>query len=130
MDRADAIRLVVFEYLLPANRRQRARVLQKCLNDERIDCDWHPSRHFAGVFEEMHLLSERLLGTHGFATSYVYPYTLRHAREEINLSKTVKALVDSDGPFVWNAMCKRRADPPSGIRVFRAKNRMCWGCSP
>jgi hypothetical protein len=130
MDRADAIRLVVFEYLLPANRKQRARVLQACLADERIDRDWHPSRHFAGIFEEMHLLSERLLGTHGFATSYVYPYTLRHAREEVNTSETVRALLDCDGPFVWNARCKRRADPASGIRVFQAKHQMCSGRLP
>ena len=130
MDRADAIRLVVFEYLLPENRKQRGRVLQKCLADERIDRQWHPSRHFAGVFEEMHLLSERLLGTQGFATSYAYPTTVRHSNEEINKSQVVKALVDGDGPFVWNVKCERRADPPSGIRVFRASRLMCAGRLP
>ena len=130
MDRADAIRLVIFEYLLPSQREQRARVIQRCLAAEEINLNWDASRHVAGVFEEIHLLSDRLLETHGFATSYIYPYTMRHEAEPLNQRKNVSALIDSDGLFVWNQKSNRRADPRSGIRVFQASGRMCSGRLP
>ena len=129
MDREDALRLVVFEYLLPMQRKQRARILRRCLEQERID--WRrPSRYVAGVFEEMHWLSERLLETHGFPTSYIYPWTMRHDNEELNRSMTVKSLIDSEGPLVWNPRCPRRADPKGGIRVFRGSGQISAGRLP
>ena len=126
MDRADALRLVVFEYLLPANRDRRIRLLRTCLADERMDRKWHPSAHLAGIMEEIHFLSDGLLRTQGFPTSYVYPTTMRHANHDVNQRLAVRALVDSDGPLVWNAHCQRRADPPIGIRIFGRQ----WGGPP
>ena len=121
MDREDAIRIVIFEYLLPAQKLHRALILKRCLNNADIDLHWNPSRHWAGIFEEMHWLSERLLETHGFPTSYIYPWTMRHKKGCLNRSLNVRALIDSDGPFVWNPECKRPADPRTGIRVFNKK---------
>ena len=129
MDREDACRLVIFEYLLPGQKLQRARVIQGCFENE-FDRLFRPSRHLSGLFEEIHWLSERLLASQGFSTSYIYPMTMRHENEELNRRLNVRALIDSDGPFVWNLTCQRKADPPSGIRVFRGNGGLSAGRLP
>ena len=130
MDRYDALRLVIWEYLLPAQRRARAAQLTRTLvacRDARICA---PERHPAGVFEVLHFMSDRLLHSHGFATSYTYPVTMQHNHLEIHRRRIVYALVDSDGPFVWNPNCARKADPFGGIRVHRAGAYMSAGRFP
>lgn len=127
MDREDAIRLVVFEYLLPLQRERRVRAMRRAFALERIGADWVPERGFGGIFEELHRISEHLLRAQGFATSYTYPLTMHHDNAEITRRPTVNALVDSAGPFVWNVHCQRPADPVGGIRVFRPAPHMSAG---
>ena len=123
-------RLVVFEYLLPLQRKNRVRLFLECCSHICADIGADMCKTPAGVFEELHILSDRLLSKHGFATSYIYPYTLRHENEQINRRRNVYALLDCEGPFVWNADCTRKADPPSGIRVHRAGDFMSSGRLP
>lgn len=127
MDREDAVRLVVFEYLLPMQRRLRAERIRRAFADERIDGSWRPSDQPAGVFEELLRISDQLLRSQWFATSYIYPFTMRHENEELHQRRCVNALIDSNGPFVWNEHCPRRADPVGGIRTFRPGNFMSAG---
>lgn len=127
MDREDAVRLVVFGYLLPMQKRLRAERIRWVFADEGIDSSWSPNHHPAGVFEELLRISDQLLRSQWFATSYIYPFTMRHENEEIHRRRTVNALIDSNGPFVWNEHCPRRADPVSGIRMFRPGNFMSAG---
>ena len=130
MDRYDALRLVIWEYLLPAQRRARAAQLTRTLVACRDALICAPERHPAGVFEVLHFMSDRLLHSHGFATSYTYPVTMQHNHLEIHRRRIVYALVDSDGPFVWNPNCARKADPFGGIRVHRAGAYMSAGRFP
>ena len=127
MDREFALRLVVFEYLLPMQKRLRGERIKRAFAEEGIDATWRPSHQVAGVFEELLRISDKLLCSQWFATSYIYPFTMRHENEEIHRRQTVNALIDSNGPFVWNEHCARRADPCSGIRAFRHGNFMSAG---
>lgn len=119
MDKNFALRLVIFEYLLPLQRRRRVEQLERAFSLEDVNIHWTPSYHLAGVVEELHRISEQMLHSQGFATSYTYPITFKH--ENCELRRNVSALVDSEGPFVWNKHCARRADPLGGFRVHH------WG---
>lgn len=127
MDKSDALRLAVFEYLLPAQRTRRVEQLARAFSNEQVDLNWTPERHPAGVFEELHRISEQLLISQGFPSSYTYPKTMHHENGELSRRLQVNALIDSDGPFVWDPNCRRRADPPNGIRVFRPGAYMSAG---
>lgn len=127
MDRADALRLVVFEYLLPLQRGRRVRAMRRAFALARVGADWAPERHLGGIFEVLHYISEHLLQAQGFATSYMYPLTMQHENGEVTRRPTVNALVDSAGPYVWNVHCPRPADPVSGFRVFRPGRYMSAG---
>jgi hypothetical protein len=130
MDSADALRIVIFEYLLPDQRRARVKVIREAFASERVDMNWTPSRHPAGIFEDLLRISEQLLHSQGLATAYTYPWTMHHENGQIDDRRNISALVDSEGPFVWNPTFPRRADPLSGIRVFRAGDYMCSGRLP
>ena len=128
MDHADALRIVIFEYLLPMQRRNRVRCIESCLSRERIDMQWVPESTAGGCFEHILLLSDRLLGIHGFATSYVMPFSMMHHNPQYDSSRLVQALVDSPGPYRW--CCDERtrlSDPEWGIRTFRVGRYMPAG---
>ena len=127
MDRNDAIRIVIFEYLLPMQRDTRVKIIQKSFKKENVTVDWVPEIHPAGIFEEIHRLSEQLLYSQFFATSYIYPLTMQHEDSQLDERKNVCALVDNEGPFVWDTSCPRKSDPIGGIRVFKASNYMSSG---
>ena len=127
MDKEDALRIAIFEYLLPLQKRIRYDAISKGLTRAHIFRDWDPNRHPAGIFEDILRFSDRLLAMHGFPTSYVYPWSMHHENGMIDKRLTVAALVDSPGPFVWNPACSRKADPPCGIRTFRAGPYMASG---
>ena len=61
MDHADALRIVVFEYLLPMQRRNRVRCLESCFSREQIDIHWSTESTVSGCLERMLILSDRLL---------------------------------------------------------------------
>ena len=114
MDRNDALRIVIWEYLIPEQRKRRMAQLSRQFAAAGIDETWAPDWHLEDIFEELLLLSDRLLHSQGFSTSYVYPISMRHQDSRINNRRIVCALVDSEGPFVWNATCTRPADPFGG----------------
>lgn len=124
-----ALRLTIFEYLLPLQRKRRVALFLDSCKEEDLDVSMCINKP-AEIFEYLLVLSDRLLSKHGFATSYIYPYTLRHENPVIDCRQTVSALVDAEGPFVWNPTCKRRADPIRGIRVFKAGAYMSSGRLP
>lgn len=124
MDRADALRLVVFEYLLPMQRRRRVARLAHCFAC--VDAGQIASNQtVGGVFEELLRLSDRLL--EGFGTSYWYPLTMQHEDGRYDRRRLVAALVDSPGPYAWSRHPHRRADPWSGFRTFREGSGMPAG---
>ena len=128
MDHADALRIVVFEYLLPMQRRTRTRCLESCLTRECIDLHWSPESTVAGCLERLLRLSDRLLGIHGFSTSYVMPLSMRHDNPLYDSRRLVNALIDSPGPYRW--CCNpsvRTGDPEWGFRAFRSGPRMPVG---
>ena len=108
MDSADALRLVVFEYLLPDQRIRQRRRNARFLADAFLILMDEPAvePNIPGLFEILLLYSDRLLHVHGFATSFVQPRPLRSRR-----SLCVRALVD---------VAPHRApvsDPFGGVRV-------------
>lgn len=109
MDHADALRLVVFEYLLPEMRRQRARVFLASVAKAQIG-PWFTEHSVGGLMHRLLLLSDRLLALHGHATSFTLPLTTKYT----SMSPTVDALVDGDGPWRWTG----GADPFYGVCVF------------
>ena len=135
MDREFAIRLVVFEYLLPMQRAIRCRAFLECARAAKVNRSHITTvrghaypRHQMRVwntFEDLLTLSDRLLSLHGFATSYVYPISMQD--EDPEMSKTVSALIDSPGFFRWSERCPRIADPNHGFRTFRSGHGMPAG---
>jgi hypothetical protein len=93
MDRQYAIRLVIFEYLLPEQRRIRVSVLKKCMCTG-ITKKEHNQRLF---MLRLLLLSDRLLESQGFSTTFYLPITTKHT----NMTPVVDALIDGNGPYHW-----------------------------
>ena len=120
MDHEFALRLVIFEYLLPAQRTRRQRSISASLGSVGITRTWDPHRHPAGVFEDLLRFSDELLSTHGFSTSYYYPKTLQYEDSQYDTRLAVSALIDSPcSYFAWNPNCRRKADPRGGgFRTF------------
>ena len=118
MDKNDALRIVIFEYLLPMQRNNRVKIIRTSFDKEDVTKDWTFEQHSAGIFEQIHRLSERLLYSQWFPTSYFFPICMDHENIQVNDRRNVCALVDSSGPFVWDVLCSRRADPIGGFRVF------------
>lgn len=118
MDHAFALRLVVFEYLLPQQRKRRAQVVTNCILSEMPEC--HLIFNVGDMFDRLLRISDALLSRHGFPTSYVLPCTMHHANYRIHEQTTVNALVDSPGPYDWSLNGKRTriADPCYGLRCF------------
>lgn len=139
MDHTDALRLVVFEYLLPERRlaRRAAEITAMCamLHDANIIASRVVTNSFydslGARFDILLEFSDRLLSRHGHCTSYAFPHTMRHEDERINQSPMVNALVDSDGPYrwtyPWGRAYERRADPPCGLRTFAHGENMHAG---
>ena len=127
MDFEFAIRLVVFEYLLPMQRDLRTRALLSSLRRADLHGNWNDMSHPAGLFEDMLRLSDELLGLHGHPTSYIYPTTMMHDDGRYDARRNVAALIDSPGPFVWDPDCPRRADPKAGVRRFKPGPYMAAG---
>ena len=123
MDRADALRLVVFEYLLPMQRRRRVARLSHCFACADVGRDAH--QNAGGLFEDLLRLSDRLL--EGFGTSYWYPLSMQHEDDRYDRRRLVAALIDSPGPYAWSLHPHRRADPWSGLRTFREGDNMAAG---
>ena len=127
MDREFAVRLVVFEYLLPMQRDLRVRAISSSLRDADITRGWAPERNAAGLLEHLLILSDRLLGRNGFPTSYFYPVRMMYDDSRYDDRQTVKALIDAPVPFVWNPQCPRPADPKFGFRTFDSGPSMSSG---
>ena len=123
MDREDALRLVVFEYLLPMQRRARLECLRGCMERECMAKDG-PDPSIGGLMNRLLMLSDTLLQTQGFATSFVMPLSMKDV-DRVNVS----ALVDSPGPYRWflNPQRTRRADPTWGLRTFKSGDFMPAG---
>ena len=115
-ENGQGVRLVVFEYLLPMQRRNRH--LRSCLQKENLTCESSACSQVSFLMEDLLRLSDRLLEGHGFPTSYIYPVTYGptippHLRDRY----LVYVLVDCDGPFCWDPDCPRKADPMYGFRA-------------
>ena len=117
MDKEFAIRLVVFEYLLPMQRNIRSETIHFCMKSEGLTVERPIYLHISGIMEDLVRLSDRLMEGHGFPTSYVYPLTYKHTFPFLADRPLVNALVDSNGPFYWDRHCLRKADPKRGFRT-------------
>ena len=126
MDREYAIRIVIFEYLLPMQRKIRHDAICDALDESQLNVSWSRYEHL-GIFEELLYFSDRLLARHGFPTSYIWPVTMQHENGELDDRKNVSALIDSTGPLTWRPDCVRKADPKDGLRTFRAGVHMSIG---
>ena len=127
MDREFAVRLVVFEYLLPMQRDLRVNAISSSLRDANITHEWAPVRNAADLLEHLLILSDSLLGLNGFPTSYIYPVRMMYDDSRYDDRQTGRALIDAPPPFVWNPQCPRPADPKSGFRTFNSGPYMSSG---
>ena len=130
MDRELAMRLVVFEYLLPMQRDLRMNAISSSLRDANMTHGWEPESNAAGLLDHLLILSDRLLGIHGFPTSYFYPLRMMYDDSRYDDRQTVKALIDAPVPFVWNPQCTRPADPKCGFRTFNSGPSIIGICRP
>lgn len=129
MDREDAVRIVVFEYLLPMQRRARLRCIRDCMQRERMsDFAAGPEPTLGGLLERLLLLSDCLLKTQGFPTSFVMPLSMMHSNPECDARRNVSVLIDSPGPYRWFDTSRTRcSDPDWGLRTFRSGTHMPAG---
>ena len=129
MDHEFAMRLVVFEYLLPMQRHLRAKAVYSSVRNANLNeaLSRQEPEQIHGLFEHLLTLSDRLLGMHGFPTSYFYPVRMMYDDNRYNDRKNVKALIDAPVPFVWNPQCTRPSDPNSGFRTFNSGPFMASG---
>mgnify|MGYP001271887938 CR=1 FL=1 len=115
MDRQDALRLVIFEYLLPTQRKARCDFLQSVLLAHRGGRFLPAEPNLAGLMKHLLLLSDALLNTRGYPTSFVYRYNrIQHHYCDRQLVKAlVIPTIDMHHTF------ERMADPPGGYKIFR-----------
>ena len=106
MDHGFALRLVIFEYLLPSQKRARRLCLQKALQSVQV----YRETHVGGVMEHLLHLSDALLNCRGYPTSFV----LHVEAIEKYHRRTGDAIV------IPKLMSHERiSDPRGGYRIFR-----------
>ena len=111
MDASFALRLVIFEYLLPEQARCRRRVLRHSLCST---VGWFQAEpRVEGMMEILRNLADDLLASQRFATSYRIP----RIRQPYFLRRNVDAIVLAQCEEVRGS--RRLADPPFGIYVFQ-----------
>lgn len=115
MDRTDALKLVIFEYLLANQKKARCDFLHRVLMSNRELVPVFPEPSLMGLMEHITLLSDALLNSRGYPTSFVYRYNrIQHHDCDRQL---VKALVipTIDMHFTF----ERMSDPPAGYKIFQ-----------
>ena len=105
-----AVRLVVFQYLIPMQRQSRARVLCCATNAVVVA---HES-HIMGTMEHLLHVSDALLVSRGYSTSFLHPFSRLHIRKFGRYNVDVLMLAECDEVTIKG----RRADPRSGYRIF------------
>ena len=122
MDREYAMRMVVFEYLLPMQRAARMHLVHRSLLETEIMLSL--LQHMTTdniVRQSMLLLSDRLLSTHGYATSFRIPrhqrIQYRYTSQPVRQRRTVDAIVHCDDYGVSHQPYVRAADPAWGVMV-------------
>jgi hypothetical protein len=114
MDRNDALRIVIFEYLLPDQIKSRRNALHKVVILNSHLSTGEP--YLSGLMEHIWLLSDALLNARGYPTSFVSPIR----RIQYFERRLVEALVI---PAIDLHVHKRPADPPGGYRIFHTRNQ-------
>lgn len=115
MDRNDAIRIVIFEYLLPAQRKATADALYAIIQDNRWVVPSEKEHTFAGLMEHIKLFADGLLSSRGHATSFVYRYNRLHHHDCTSL--TVRAIIVPS--IDMHQTFERNANPPGGWYMFK-----------
>ena len=105
-----AIRLVVFEYLIPMQRGARLRSLCSAIGK----VDVYEESQIMGVMEHLLHLADALLASRGYPTSFVHPFPNIRLCRCPSYNVHALLLADRDETDIKD----RRADPPSGIRIF------------
>ena len=129
-----ALRLVVFEYLLPSMRRSRLAALKEALLTARRVAAGGGEDTRVVRFENLIFLSDRLLAQHGGASSFFYPISRMPEDPRVYGRDNVTALVDARR-FPWGrvkrdrrAPCTRLADPADeGFRCHASGASMPLG---
>jgi hypothetical protein len=121
MNREFAVRLVIFEYLLPMQRHGRLQTFNTAIKQSR---DQHVGRYtqessIHGMMEILLLLSDRLLETRGYPTSFLYPHKIRFNWYSWN-NKYVNSLMLADRPTKLDEpFCDENfSNPFYGHRIF------------
>ena len=114
MDHYDAIRFVIFDYLLPCQTKSRCDSLHNVLVANAHLVPRTPEPTLSGLMEHILLISDALLHSRGYPTSFVYTYNrLQHYdcnRQLVNA--LVIPRIDMHRTF------ERMADPPAGYKIF------------
>ena len=121
MDRAFALRLVVFEYLLPMQKKAcAAATCRAILSCESVEYVHALESHVSGMMERVQLLADRLLSARGLATSYVFPFRVKRAYNRVPERRAVDALLLAEEPTVLDEPFgdARVSDPFCGYYVF------------
>lgn len=118
MDREFAIRLVLFEYLLPLQNASRRSSFCVSLLRSGITTSYEN----VGLDSLMHILqhiADRLMITQGYPTSYTCPQSYRRCYIYPTPSRTVDAMTLASANFNDAFVFPRNADPPTGIPIFK-----------
>ena len=105
-----AVRLVVFEYLIPRQRESRIRALCSVIGA----VDVSKESHVMGAMEHLLHLGDALLASRGYPTSFIHPFSRVRVRRCPRYNVHALLLAECDD-FEFN---DRRADPRAGIRIF------------
>jgi len=119
MNHEFALRLVIFEYLLPEQRRKRCNCLCNTLNNTShslFGSGIPPyEKNKEGFFEYLMLFSDQLLGIRGYPSSFITK------RRMISINRNLDALFILDANYYQEMY--RVADPPVGYRIFNGRLR-------
>lgn len=105
-----ALRLVLFEYLIPMQRRSRAKALCSSVSTVEVGME----SDVMGAMEHLLHLSDALLASRGYPTSFVSPFSRVKARKYCRYNVNALTLAETDEVDIKG----RRADPRGGYRIF------------
>ena len=104
------IRLVIFEYLIPMQRKARVNALCSVIGTVNV----YKENNIMGMMEQLLLLGNALLSSRGYPTSFVHPLSPMRIRHCHRYNVHALLLADIEEVYIQG----RRADPRAGFCIF------------
>jgi len=118
MDRNDALRIVIFEYLIPNQKKSRCNILHDIVQKNFTSIPKTQEQNLSGLMEHLLIISDAFMSSRGYPTSFILPYNRNNMYSMYGFRESlmVRALIIP--PVDRIRVFERMADPPAGYRIF------------